>query len=97
MKRSPVFLAAAIALFAPDAPCQVDQPLKLIHSIPLPGLHDGNFDHFEVDLPGHRLFLAGENNSVVEVIDTSTNKLIHTIRVPYTPHSMAYETELNLI
>ena len=28
------------------------------------------------------------------MIDTGSNKLIHTIKVPYTPHSMAYDTDL---
>jgi DNA-binding beta-propeller fold protein YncE len=47
-----------------------------------------------VDLPSQRLFLAAEDNSAVEVIDMRTNKLVHSITVPHTPHSMAYDTEL---
>ena len=94
MKRSIVFFSTFIVLFALKAQCQVDEPLKLIQTILLPGLHDGNFDHFQVDLPGHRLFLAAETNSAVEVIDTRANKLVHTITVPYAPHSMAYDTDL---
>ena len=35
---------------------QESAPLKLIQSIPLPGLKEGDFDHFAVDLDGHRLF-----------------------------------------
>jgi DNA-binding beta-propeller fold protein YncE len=94
MKRSIVFLLTVIVLFALPAQCQVDEPLKLIQSIPLPGLHDGTFDHFQVDLPSQRLFVAAEDNSAVEVVDMRTNKLVHTITVPNTPHSMAYDTEL---
>src|SRR2546426_12055246 len=56
---------------------QLSAPLKLIHSIPLPGLKEGDFDHFAVDLDGHRLFLTAEANGLVEVFDTQTNKLIH--------------------
>src|ERR1700676_2538004 len=95
MKRSIEFLLTVIMLFALPAQCQVDEPLKLIQSIPLPGLHDGSFDHFQVDLPGKRLFVAAESNSAIEVIDMGTNKLVHTISVPNTPHSMGYDTELN--
>jgi DNA-binding beta-propeller fold protein YncE len=94
MKRPIVFFLTVTALFALKAQCQIDEPLKLVQTILLPGLHDGTFDHFEVDLPGHRLFLAAEDNNAVEVIDMRTNKLVHTFTVPYTPHSMAYDTEL---
>lgn len=75
------------------AQSQVTEPLKLIQTIPLPGLQDGDFDHFQVNLPGRRLFLAAEDNSAVEVIDLRTNRLVHTIRVPTAPHSMAYDNQ----
>ena len=60
----------------------------------MPGLHDGDFDHFAVDLQDHRLFLAAEENSAVEVFDLRTNKLIHTITGLKTPHSMVYRADL---
>ena len=94
MKPAIGFFLAVVLLFALPAQCQVDEPLRLIQSIILPGLHDGSFDHFQVDLTGQRLFVAAEANSAIEVIDMGTNKLIHTIPVPNTPHSMAYDTEL---
>jgi DNA-binding beta-propeller fold protein YncE len=87
-----IFLAAAV--LSVPAQCQIDEPLKLIQTIELPGLHDGTFDHFEVDLPGQRLFLTAEDNSAVKVIDMRTNTLVHTIPVPSTPHSMAYDADL---
>jgi DNA-binding beta-propeller fold protein YncE len=59
----------------------------------LSGLHDGDFDHFALDLPGQRLFLAAEDNSAVEVIDLRTNKLVHTIHGSKAPHSMAYDSD----
>ena len=58
---------------------QQPAPLKLIESIPLPGLKEGDFDHFAVDLDGHRLFLTAEANALVEVFDAQTNKLIRTV------------------
>ena len=48
-------------------------PLSLVQSIPLPALHDGDFDHFAVDLASHRLFLTAEKNAAVEVFDLQTN------------------------
>ncbi len=92
-KTVAIFLTAAV-LFAIKAQAQVPGPLKLVQTIPLPGLKDGDFDHFQVDLPGQRLFLAAEDNSAVEVIDLRTNKVVNKITGPKAPHSMAYNTEL---
>jgi hypothetical protein len=36
------------------------------------GLHDGDFNHFAVDIPRQRLILASEQNLTVEVIDLRT-------------------------
>lgn len=97
MKKVITISLAAIVLFALKAQSQVGEPLKLIQTIPLPGLHDGDSDHFQVDMPGQRLFLAAEDNSAVEVIDLRANKLIHTIRGPKAPHSMAYDTQSKML
>jgi len=69
-------------------------PLKLVTTIPLPGLHDGDFDHFAPDVDGHRLFLTGEENGKVLVLDTSTNKLIHTMEDVKAPHAILYRKDL---
>src|ERR1700730_17058529 len=69
-------------------------PLKLLQTIPIPGLKDGDFDHFTVDLAGHRLLLTAEKNSAVEVFDLNTNKLVHTITGLDEPHSMLYRADL---
>ena len=74
---------------------QRKEPLSFVQSIPLPGLHDGDFDQFAVDLEGHRLFVAAEENSAVEVIDLRANKLIHTISDLKAPHSIFYRRDLN--
>ena len=69
-------------------------PLKLVESIPLAGLKEGDFDHFTIDLEGHRLFLTAEANGLVEVFDTKTNQLVHTIGRLQAPHSMVYRGDL---
>ncbi len=69
-------------------------PLKLVATIPLPGLKDGDFDHFAPDVDGHRLFLTAEENDKVQVLDTNTNQLIHTIDDVKAPHSMLFRKEL---
>ncbi len=72
-------------------------PPKLAQAIPLPDLHDGDFDHFRLDLAGNRLFATAEENSKVLVFDLKMNKLIHTISDLKAPHSMVYRADLNEI
>src|SRR3977135_2503568 len=69
-------------------------PLKLVATIPLPGLKDGDFDHFAPDVDGHRLFLTAEENDKVQVLDTTTNQLIHTMDDVKAPHSMLFRKKL---
>jgi DNA-binding beta-propeller fold protein YncE len=99
MKNSRPVLLCSLPLLLPFAiplllHAQHRAPLKLVQTIPLPGLKEGDFDHFLVDLEGHRLFLTGEANGLVEVFDTQTNTLIHTIRGIEAPHSMVYRADL---
>jgi YVTN family beta-propeller protein len=85
------------ALFVTLTVCSKAQehaPLKLVATIPLPGLHDGDFDHFAPDVDGHRLFLTAEENGKVVVIDTGTNKVIHTIEDLKAPHAILYRKDL---
>jgi len=88
----PRLMCVATLLFASSIVVCSQQkgPLSFVQSIPLPGLHDGDFDQFAVDLGGHRLFVAAEENSAVEVIDLHTNKLVHTISDLKAPHSIFY-------
>src|SRR5690348_8360410 len=88
-----VFFALSIAL---PLGCRAQDraPLKLVAAIPLLGLHDGDFDHFAPDVDGHRLFLTGEENEKVLVLDTSTNKLIHTMEDVKAPHAILYRKDL---
>src|ERR1700757_405840 len=73
---------------------QEKAPLKLVATIPLPGLKDGDFDHFAPDVDGHRLFLTGEENDKVEVLDTNTNQLIHTMDDVKAPHAILFRKDL---
>jgi DNA-binding beta-propeller fold protein YncE len=70
-------------------------PLELKQTIPVPGLtKEGDFDHLAIDVQGNRLFLMGEDNSVVEIIDLGAGKLVHTISDVKAPHSMVYRGDL---
>ncbi len=88
-----VFLTLFVAL-AFSLQAQQKAPLKLVETIPLPGLKDGDFDHFAPDVDGHRLFLTAEENGKVQVLDTNTNKLIHTIEDLKAPHAILYRRDL---
>src|SRR5216684_7937132 len=88
-----VILALFVALVA-SSKAQDHAPLKLVATIPLPGLHDGDFDHFAPDVDGHRLFLTGEENDKVLVLDTTSNTLIHTIEDSKAPHAMLFRKDL---
>jgi DNA-binding beta-propeller fold protein YncE len=70
-------------------------PLKLQQTIPLPSLKAGDFDHFAMDLEGHRLFLTAEENGKLLVFDTNENKLIHIIEDLKAPHAVLYRKEFN--
>lgn len=86
--------SAVILSFVMGVSAQGETPLKLLHSTPLPELHDGDFDHLTPDVEGNRLFVTAEENSKVLVFDLKTNALIHTIDDLKAPHSMLYRADL---
>ena len=94
-KRSVLFAFSVVIVFlgSLSAHAQVPGPLKLAQTIPLTGLHDGDFDHFALDAAGQRLFLAAEENSTIIVIDLRTNKVVAKIAGAKAPHSLGYNSE----
>src|SRR5713101_3455625 len=94
MKPTRAVTLALLLLLGVTVKGQDGAPLKLVHTIPLPGLKDGDFDHFAPDVDGHRLFLTAEENGKVEVLDTSTNQLTHTIDDLTAPHAILYRKDL---
>ncbi len=94
MKQTQVVVFALFVALAASSKAQNHAPLKLVETIALPGLHDGDFDHFAPDVEGHRLFLTGEENKKVLVLDTSTNKLVHTMEDVKAPHAILFRKDL---
>jgi YVTN family beta-propeller protein len=86
-----LFLLAAVPA---SVLAQTKEPLKQVATIPLPGLKDGDFDHFTPDVDGHRLFLTDEENDKVDVLDTNTNTRIHTIEGTKAPHAILFRKDL---
>ncbi len=94
MKQTQVVVFALFVALVASSKAQNHAPLKLVETIALPGLHDGDFDHFAPDVEGHRLFLTGEENEKVLVLDTSTNKLVHTMEEVKAPHAILFRRDL---
>src|ERR1700737_295058 len=78
MKSCLVVLCAFCIAATVPAHAQTNPPMKLVQSIPLPNV-EGYFDHMDVDTKGQRLFLPGEHQRTIEVIDLRSGKVIHTI------------------
>jgi len=70
-----------------------DKPLVLSATIPLPNVQ-GRIDHFALD-PGGRVFVCVVGNDSVEVLETLSEKRIHTITgVPH-PQGVVFASDFN--
>lgn len=94
MKRTLGFLFGIVVCLPFAIAAQEKAPLKLVATIPLPGLKDGDFDHFAPDINGQRLFLTAEENDKLEVLDAKANKRIRTIQNVKAPHSALFRADL---
>ena len=65
------------------------QPLKLINTVPLPGVA-GRFDHFSIDVEGQRLFVAALGNNTLEAIDLKKLTRITSITGLHKPTGVLY-------
>lgn len=79
MKKRSFILVTVLMVFGVKAQCQENAPLKLVQTFKLPADVKGNFDHFEIDLKGSRLFATPEHYKAVVVFDVKTGKLIKKI------------------
>src|SRR6266852_5384758 len=84
-----IFISYSVVVAA-----QEKTPLKLVATIPLPGLKDGDFDHFAADVAGQRLFLTDEENDKLDVLDTKTNQRVHTMQDIKAPHAILFRADL---
>jgi DNA-binding beta-propeller fold protein YncE len=94
MKPLQVMICALSLVLAASSKAQDQAPLRLVETIPLPGLHDGDFDHFTPDVEGHRIFLTAEQNGKVIVIDSRANRVVYTIEDLKAPHAILYRKDL---
>jgi hypothetical protein len=82
------YATSVVALAADDA-------LRLAGRTELPG-YTGDFDHFEYDLKGNRLWLAAEDHGTLDVFDLKTLKKQNSVKnTVATPHGILYVPEKN--
>lgn len=91
-------LLAALLVAGPCAAMAADvaskAPLRLVGRTAMPS-YTGDFDHFGVDVPGHRLFLAGEDGGSLEVFDLRTGKHLRSVKGFDAPHAIVYLPQAN--
>ena len=79
MKRRDFLFTVAAALTTGVSARAADaEPLRLTHTIPLPGVK-GRFDHFACDAAARRLIVAALGNNTGEVFDVAEFKRLHTV------------------
>ena len=71
-------------------------PLRLIQTIPLPGV-EGRIDHLAVDVAGQRLFVAALGNNTVEVVDLKKGERVQSLAGFKEPQGLAYLPETKTI
>lgn len=77
-KRLAVCFIALLAGFATATSAQEKRALRLVQTIPLPGV-TGRLDHMGVDLKKKRLFVAAVANNTLEVVDLTGAKVIKSL------------------
>ncbi len=96
MKRLLAILLSTLVALVVAAPAQQNAPLRLVQTIPLPGV-EGRIDHFGLDAKNWRLFVSALGNNTVEVFDLRVGDRIHTIRGLREPQGVSYAPEFNKI
>ncbi len=97
MKTRSLVIFAMWVLVPLGVRAQSDPPLKQIHTIPMPNV-EGYFDHPAVDVKGQRLFVPGEYQRTIEVIDLRAGKVIHSIAgLEGNPRKIIYLPDSNQI
>lgn len=93
-KRLLLAASAAALLLSPLAAAHAADAVKLAGETAIPG-YEGDFDHFDVDVKGDRLFLAGEEGKTLEVFKLSTGQRIVELKGLETPHSLLWLPKKN--
>jgi DNA-binding beta-propeller fold protein YncE len=95
LKKIFAILVLAVA-WAVQSPAQEKAPLRLVQTVSVPGVAR-KWDHFGVDLKGHRLFVTSEDQPAVGVFDLQTNKHLRSLTEFKEPHNVLPFPEMNKI
>lgn len=95
MRKSVVVYLTTALLAAAGLLAEGKPPLRLIRSIPMPGFEGCDFDHFDYDLKGNRLFLAAEDHNTVEVFNLRSGKALRSIKGFNHPHGIVFLPDSN--
>src|SRR5437588_9525508 len=69
--------------------------LRLVETIPIPT--EGYIDHLTYDLKNQHLFISGENNKKLIVVDMKAGKVIHETPLGGNPRKSFFEPATNLV
>jgi hypothetical protein len=84
-----------LLLGLPSAVLSMGQDVGLLlleKEIAVPGV-EGRIDHFSVDVPGERLFIAALENGSVEILDTRQGKRTAEIKGLEEPQGVYYDSK----
>ncbi len=97
MRACSILVLSLFAALSSLAQSAATPPMRLVQTITLPDV-EGYFDHMAVDIKGQRLFVPGEHQKTMEVVDLRAGKLLHTITdLQGNPRKIIYLPESNQI
>src|SRR5215468_10050257 len=91
-----MFLLVVFSCFVVMAYGQGNAPLRLVQTIPMPGV-EGRIDHFSADVKGQMVFVAALGNNSLEVIDVAQGKRSRSIPGLKEPQGVVYIPDLDQI
>jgi DNA-binding beta-propeller fold protein YncE len=89
MKQSLIAAVVVAALVSAVSAAGAQETLRPLGRTDLPG-YKGDFDHFEADVAGKRLFLAGEDGGTLEVFDLADGRHLRTVPGMEEPHAIHF-------
>src|SRR5438552_1378015 len=96
MDRMSAMFLRIVFTYVLSAYPQANPPLKVIQTIPMPGV-EGRIDHLNADVKGQRLFVAALGNNTLEVLDLAQGKRIRSVTGLREPQGVAYVAELDQV
>src|SRR2546430_13681669 len=90
MKKAYMMFLVILVLFTMGGAPDKAKPLTLVQTFKLPAEIKGRFDHFGIDLKGHRLFATPADYHALLVLDYRTGKILQTVLGIDKPQAVVY-------